>query len=126
VLEAEGLDVVLEAADADELLRGLAGARPHVVLVDVRMPPTHTVEGLEAAEHIRTEYPEMGVIVLSAAVEARAAERLLSDSTDGIGYLLKERVGDIEELTAAIRAVARGGSAIDPEVIARLGAESRA
>jgi class 3 adenylate cyclase/CheY-like chemotaxis protein len=121
VLEAEGLDVVLEAADADALLRGLATARPHVVLVDVRMPPTHTVEGLEAAEQIRADHPEIGVIVLSASVETRAAERLLADSTDGVGYLLKERVGDIGELTAAIRAVASGGSAIDPEVVARLG-----
>ena len=120
VLEAEGFDVVLQAGDADELMLGLAAARPHVVLVDVRMPPTHTVEGLEAAERIRAEHPDIGVIVLSAAVEPRAAERLLGDATDGIGYMLKERVSDIDELTAAIRAVASGGSAIDPEVIARL------
>jgi class 3 adenylate cyclase len=120
VLEAESIDVVLQAADAEELLRGLVAARPHVVLLDVRMPPTHTTEGLVAAAQIRAEHPEIGVIVLSQNVEPAAALRLLEGATEGVGYLLKERVTDISELTAAIRTVASGGSAIDPEVIARL------
>jgi class 3 adenylate cyclase/CheY-like chemotaxis protein len=122
VLEAEGIDVVLQAADAESLLRALVAARPHVVIVDVRMPPTHTTEGLQAAERIRMEHPDIGVLVLSAAVDAGAARRLLERSTEGIGYLLKERVADISQLTAAIRTVASGGSAIDPEVIAQLAA----
>jgi class 3 adenylate cyclase len=120
VLEAEGIDVVLQASDAPSLLRALAGARPHVVVVDVRMPPTHTTEGLEAAEEIRARHPDIGVLVLSASVDPGAARRLLGNATDGIGYLLKERLGDISELTAAIRTVASGGSAIDPAVIERL------
>jgi DNA-binding NarL/FixJ family response regulator len=88
-----------------------------VVVLDVRMPPTHTTEGLEAAEKIREEHPEIGVLVLSATVDASAARRLLDSATDGVGYLLKDRVADIDELTTAIRAVASGGSAIDPEVL---------
>jgi class 3 adenylate cyclase/CheY-like chemotaxis protein len=124
VLESEGFEVVLQASDADSLLDGLPGARPDVVLLDVRMPPTHTDEGLVAADHIRANYPEVGVVVLSAEVQPAAARRLLESGTDGIGYLLKERVADITELSAAIRTVASGGSAIDPEVVARL-AESQ-
>jgi class 3 adenylate cyclase/CheY-like chemotaxis protein len=122
VLESEGFDVVLQASDADTLMDGLPGARPHVVILDVRMPPTHTTEGLVAADRIRADYPEIGVVVLSAEVQAAAARRLLDGGTEGVGYLLKERVADIAELTAAIRTVASGGSAIDPEVIARLAA----
>lgn len=120
ILEAASFDVVLEAGDAEELLRGVPAARPHVVVVDVRMPPTHTTEGLDAAERIRADYPDIGVVVLSATIDPRAARRLLSGSTDGIGYLLKDRVADVEELAAAIRTVARGGAAIDPEVLTRL------
>jgi class 3 adenylate cyclase/CheY-like chemotaxis protein len=120
VLEMQGLDVVLQASDAETLMEGLAAARPHVVVIDVRMPPTHTTEGLDAAQRIRSEHPEMAVLVLSQSIEPGAAKRLLSEATEGIGYLLKERVGDIAELTAAIRTVASGGSAIDPLVIAAL------
>jgi CheY-like chemotaxis protein len=120
VLEAAGIDVVLQASDAETILRGLVAARPHVVVLDVRMPPTHTTEGLEAAAQIRSEHPDIGVLVLSASVDPGAARRLLDSTTDGVGYLLKDRVSDVDELTAAIRAVASGGSAIDPEVLARL------
>jgi class 3 adenylate cyclase len=122
VLEAAGIDVVLQASDAETILRALVAVRPHVVVLDVRMPPTHTTEGLQAAEWIRAEHPDIGVLVLSASVEPRAARRLLNSATDGIGYLLKDRVADIDELTAAIRAVASGGSAIDPDVVALLAA----
>jgi CheY-like chemotaxis protein len=120
VLEAEGIEVVLQASDADTLMAGLAGARPHVAVLDVRMPPTHTTEGLDAAEWIRTEHPDVGVLVLSAEVQPGAARRLLEGATEGVGYLLKERVGEVGELLSAIRAVASGGSAIDPEVVAAL------
>jgi class 3 adenylate cyclase/CheY-like chemotaxis protein len=122
VLEAEGIDVVLQVSDAEALLGALVAARPHVVVIDVRMPPTHTTEGLDAARHIRSEHPDIGVLVLSATVEPGAARNLLDGSTGGIGYMLKERVSDIDELAAAIRTVASGGSAIDPEVMARLDA----
>ncbi len=120
VLEREGIDVVAQTGDADSLLRALVATRPHVVVVDVKMPPTHTTEGLQAAVRIRQEHPEIGVLVLSASVDAAAARQLLETATDGVGYLLKERVTDIGELTEAIRTVASGGSAIDPEVIALL------
>jgi class 3 adenylate cyclase/CheY-like chemotaxis protein len=120
VLESEGIEVVLQTNNADALLAGLGATRPHVALMDVRMPPTHTTEGLVAAARIRMDHPEIGVLVLSAEVQPHAARRLLDDGTDGVGYLLKERVGDVGELTAAIRTVASGGSAIDPAVVARL------
>jgi class 3 adenylate cyclase len=122
VLEAEGMVVVLQASDTEGLHEALPSAAPHVVVLDVRMPPTHTVEGLLAAERIRRDSPETGVLLLSAEVQAGAARRLLDTGTEGVGYLLKERVADVAELTAAIRTVASGGSAIDPEVIARLAA----
>jgi class 3 adenylate cyclase/CheY-like chemotaxis protein len=119
-LRSEGIEVVLEAADAGELLGRLELARPHVVVVDVRMPPTHTTEGLDAAREIKRRLPKIGVLVLSASIDAGAACRLLREVSDGIGYLLKERVADVGELTAAIRTVAGGGTAIDPEVLAGL------
>jgi class 3 adenylate cyclase/CheY-like chemotaxis protein len=122
VLESEGIEVVLEADNAETLLDGLPAADPHVVMVDVRMPPTHTTEGLDAAARIRAEHPGIGVLVLSAEVQADAAQRLLDRGTDGIGYLLKDSVGDIAELSAAIRTLASGGSTIDPGVVARLAA----
>ena len=120
-LREEGIDVVLQASDAEELMAGLAGARPHVVVVDVRMPPTHTTEGIDAAEQIKTDHPEIGVLVLSATLQVGSARRLLEAATGGIGYLLKDSVGDLAELAAAVRTVASGGSAIAPEVVARLG-----
>jgi CheY-like chemotaxis protein len=120
VLESEGIEVVLQASDAGALLEGLPAARPHVAVLDVRMPPTHTTEGLDAAERIRAEHPDVGVLLLSAEVQPSAARRLLDGASEGIGYLLKERVGDVGELLAAIRTIASGGSAIDPEVVAQL------
>jgi class 3 adenylate cyclase/CheY-like chemotaxis protein len=120
-LEEEGIDVVLQASDAEELLAGLAGARPHAVVVDVRMPPTHTTEGIDAAERIKADHPDIGVLVLSATLQDVAARRLLEAATGGIGYMLKDSVGDVAELAAAVRTVASGGSAIAPDVVARLG-----
>jgi class 3 adenylate cyclase/CheY-like chemotaxis protein len=122
VLESEGIEVVLEADNAETLLEGLPAADPHVVMLDVRMPPTHTTEGLDAATRIRAEHPGVAVLVLSAEIQAEAAQRLLDGGTDGVGYLLKDRVGDIAELSAAIRTLASGGSTIDPGVVARLAA----
>ena len=118
LLDAEGIDVVAQADDAATLLEQLDRTRPDVVVIDVRMPPTYTTEGLEAATRIREEHPEIGVLVLSQTVEARAARRLL-DGNDRVGYLLKERVTDARELSAAIRTIADGGSVVDPEVAER-------
>jgi class 3 adenylate cyclase/CheY-like chemotaxis protein len=125
VLEAEGMEIVLETSDADALLAQLPAVRPHVAILDVRMPPTHTTEGLDAAERIRAEHPGVGVLVLSADIHAEAARRLLDGGTEGIGYLLKDRVADLAELSAAIRTIASGGSAIDPEVVDKLAAARR-
>ena len=109
-----------EAADVPGLLRIVARHRPDVVVVDVRMPPTHTTEGLEAARQIRAEYPDTAILVLSQYVETRYALDLLRDDASGIGYLLKERVTRIADLTDAVRRVAAGGSVVDPEVVGRL------
>jgi class 3 adenylate cyclase len=119
-LESEGIDVVFQASDAAELLAGLSAARPHAVVVDVRMPPTHTTEGLDAAEQIKAAHPEIGVLVLSATLQEGAARRLLDAATGGIGYLLKDRVGDLAELAAAVRTVASGGSVIASDIVDRL------
>ena len=121
LLRLEGFDIVAEVGDADALLAVVRTLRPDVAVVDVRMPPTHTVEGLAAARQIRAELGEgIGILVLSQHLEARHAAELLASSTRGIGYLLKERVLRPEDLAAAVREVGSGGSAIDPEVIAFL------
>jgi len=120
LLEDEGFEVVAQLADADGLLDCVTALRPDVAIVDVRMPPTHTVEGLRAALEIKHHHPEVGVVVLSQHLETRYALQLLSEGAGGVGYLLKERVADIAEFADAIRRVARGGSAVDPEVVSRL------
>ena len=119
-LTSVGVEIVLEAADTETLHEQIPAANPHVVVLDVRMPPTHTTEGLEAARRIKDEHPGIGVLLLSAEIQPSAAKRLLSGATEGVGYLLKDRIGDIDELLAAIRTVASGGSAIDPTVVAML------
>ncbi|MGA9100696.1 response regulator [Aeromicrobium sp.] len=119
-LTSAGIQIVLEAGDTETLHEQLPAANPHVVVLDVRMPPTHTTEGLEAARRIKDEHPGIGVLLLSAEIQPAAAKRLLSGATEGVGYLLKDRIGDIDELLAAIRTVASGGSAIDPTVVAML------
>ena len=121
LLKAAGMDVVGQAADADEVLDVVRGTRPDVVLLDVRMPPTHTLEGLRAAKEIRSNYGAgIGIVLLTQYVETRYAVDLLTESAAGIGYLLKDRVFDPAELADAVRRVAAGGSAIDPIVIERL------
>jgi DNA-binding NarL/FixJ family response regulator len=120
LLEEAGLEVVGQAADAEDLLRKVRAHKPDVAIVDVRMPPTHTDEGLRAARQIRAELPEVSVLVLSQYVEVTYARELLADSAEGLGYLLKDRVADVGALTDAVRRVGAGGSALDPEVVSQM------
>src|SRR5215469_9155569 len=120
LLTDAGYDVVATAADAGELLAQVRGHRPGVVVTDIRMPPTHTTEGLVAALQIRAEFPEVAVMVLSQYVETTYAMKLLGDNPRGVGYLLKDRVANSRELCEAIQRVVRGGSVIDPEVVGEL------
>ena len=120
LLEEAGIEVVGQAADGEELLRKVRAHKPDVALVDVRMPPTHTDEGLRAAREIRAELPEVAVLVLSQYVEVAYARELLAESAEGLGYLLKDRVADVEALTEAVRRVGEGGSALDPEVVSQM------
>jgi DNA-binding NarL/FixJ family response regulator len=119
-LTSAGFDVVGQAADVPGLLALIETASPDVVVLDVRMPPTHTTEGLEAAREIRTRHPGMAILVLSQYVETRYAVDLLRDDPSGIGYVLKDRVTRVSDLAEAVRRVAAGGSVIDPEVVSRL------
>ena len=120
LLEESGFEVAGQAGDADDLLRKVGAHKPDVAVVDVRMPPTHTDEGLRAAHRIRAEHPDTAVLVLSQYVEEAYALELLSESTERTGYLLKDRVADVDTFTDAVRRVAGGGSALDPEVVGRL------
>jgi DNA-binding NarL/FixJ family response regulator len=120
LLHEEGFEVVGQCASADDLLLKVRSYSPDVAIVDIRLPPTHTDEGLRAALEIREEYPSVGVLVLSQYVELGLALRLLADSAEGIGYLLKDRIRDVDEFVAAIRRVAQGGSALDPIIVSTL------
>jgi DNA-binding NarL/FixJ family response regulator len=120
LLRDAGVEVVAEAEDAQSLLRQVGLARPDVALVDIRMPPTHTDEGLVAAQQIRAEHPQVGVLVLSQYVEPSYALRLLQDQPERVGYLLKERVFDIATVVDALRRIADGETVIDPTIVARL------
>jgi len=120
LLREAGVTVVGKASQADELLRHVALGQPDVAVVDIRMPPNHSEEGLEAAERIRAEHPEVGVLLLSQYVNARYALRLLEEHPGGIGYLLKERVSDIAVFTDALRRIAEGECVIDPTIVAQL------
>ena len=120
VLTEEGFEVAAQVGDADELQRAVKRTKPDVAIVDVRMPPTQTDEGARAAEEIRAQHPDVGVLVLSQIVEARRALKLFSERPEGFGYLLKDRVLQIDEFVESVRRVGRGGTAIDPEVVAQL------
>jgi DNA-binding NarL/FixJ family response regulator/class 3 adenylate cyclase len=120
LLAEAGFDVVGQAGDAEELLLKVRSYNPDVAVVDIRMPPTHTDEGLRAAKEIRERHPETGVLVLSQYVESDYAMDLLATSAEGVGYLLKDRVADIGEFAGAVRRVAEGGSALDPTIVSRL------
>ena len=119
-LGAAGFEVVGQARDVEGLLRAVDASRPDVAVVDVRMPPTHTTEGLEAAREIRRRHPRMAILVLSQYVETRYALELVRDDPSGVGYLLKDRVTRLDDLADAVRRVEAGGSVIDPEVVGRL------
>jgi DNA-binding NarL/FixJ family response regulator len=120
LLTEAGFDVVGLAGDAEELFELVEQHRPDVAVVDIRMPPTHTDEGLRAAKAIRERWPDTGVLVLSQHVRASYALELLSDGTDGLGYLLKERVSDLAELASSVERIGNGGSALDPAVVEQL------
>ena len=120
LLEEAGFDVVGQAGDADDLVRKVLAHKPDVAVVDVRMPPTNTDDGLRAALEIRRRRPQTGLLVLSAYVEAGYAHELLADGAAGVGYLLKHRVADLERFTEAVRRVGEGGSVLDPEVVTQL------
>ena len=120
LLEEAGLEVVGQAGDAEDLKRKVFAHRPDLAIVDVRMPPDHTDDGLRAALEIRRQQPETAVLVLSQYVEEAYAVELVGDSQGGVGYLLKDRVADVERFVDSVRRVAEGGSALDPEVVAQL------
>src|SRR3954452_17519320 len=120
LLEDAGVSVVGQAGDAEDLMLKVRSYRPDVAVVDIRMPPTHTDEGLRAAKEIREKHPDTGVLVLSQYVETGYALELLADSAEGVGYLLKDRVSDLDEFRSAVRRVAEGGSALDPTVVSQL------
>jgi DNA-binding NarL/FixJ family response regulator len=115
-----GFDVVAQAGDADDLLRKGLAHRPDVALVDVQMPPHNGDDGLRAALELRRRHPEIGILVLSASYEEEYALELIGERPEGVGYLLKERVGDVDAFVSAIERVAAGGSALDPEVVGRI------
>ncbi len=120
LLSDAGFDVVAQCEDAEELLRKANSHELDAAIVDIRLPPTHNDEGLRAAIEIRDQHPSMGVLVLSQYVELGLAMRLLADSAEGVGYLLKDRISDIPEFVAAVERVAAGGSAIDPIIVSTL------
>jgi DNA-binding NarL/FixJ family response regulator len=125
LLEDRGYEVAAAVADACSLLAAVAEHHPDVVVTDIRMPPTHTDEGLRAAAELRSEHPEVGVLVLSQYIETTYATALLAGNAGGVGYLLKDRVADASEFADAVERVAAGGTALDPEVVTKLMRASR-
>jgi DNA-binding NarL/FixJ family response regulator len=125
LLDEAGFDVVAQCENADDLLLKVRSFPPDVAIVDIRLPPTHNDEGLRAALELRASHPEVGVLVLSQYVEVGLALKLVADSADGVGYLLKDRIGDVDEFVAAVRRVAEGGSALDPIIVSTLLARQR-
>jgi DNA-binding NarL/FixJ family response regulator len=120
ILADAGFEIVGQAGDADELMLKVRSYAPDIAIVDIRMPPTHSDEGLRAAKEIREKHPATAVLVLSQYVEAEYAFELLAGSAEGVGYLLKDRIADMDDFTAAVRRVAEGGSALDPAIVSRL------
>jgi DNA-binding NarL/FixJ family response regulator len=120
ILQEAGIEVVGQAGDGEDLLRKVRAHRPDVAIIDIRMPPDHLDEGLRAAETLRAELPEIAVLVLSQYVEESYVERLLAAGTEGVGYLLKDRVADIDRFVDGVRRVAEGGSVLDPEVVSQM------
>ena len=126
ILEAAGIEVAGQAGDAEDLLRKVRAHRPDVAIVDIRMPPDNTDDGLRAAAKIRAELPGTGILVLSQYVEEHYAVDLLSAGSEGVGYLLKDRIAEVDRLVDAVRRVADGGSVLDPEVVAEMLGRRRA
>jgi len=126
LLEEAGFDVVAQAADAEDLLRKVRAHAPDVAIIDVRMPPDNADDGLRAALTIRDELPDVGILMLSQYVEDRYLGELLAGGAEGVGYLLKDRLADVDRLTEAVQRVAAGGSVLDPEVVAQMLGRSRA
>ncbi len=120
LLEEAGMEVVAQSGDAEDLLRKVGAHKPDVAIVDVRMPPTHTDEGLRAAAEIRDRFPKTGVLVLSQYIEESYAMELLGSHTEGVGYMLKDRVSDLDRFVEGVKRVGEGGSVLDPEVVSRL------
>lgn len=120
LLQEVGFDVIAECSTVDDLLLKVHSLSPDVAIIDIRMPPTFSDEGLQAAQQIRTRHPGVGVVLLSQYIELGLAMKLLSDDAEGIGYLLKDRITDLEEFAAAVRRVGQGGSAIDPKIVSQL------
>ena len=125
LLDDAGIEVVAQCADADDLLLKVRSYSPDAAIVDIRLPPTHNDEGLRAALEIRSKHPDVAVLVLSQYVELGLALTLLADSAEGVGYLLKDRIGDVDEFVAALRRVADGGSALDPIIVSTLVSRER-
>ena len=125
LLDDAGIEVVAQSADAEDLLLKVRSYSPDVAIVDIRLPPTHNDEGLRAALEIRSKHPEVAVLVLSQYVELGLALTLLADSAEGVGYLLKDRISDVDEFVAALRRVADGGSALDPIIVSTLVSRER-
>ena len=120
LLEEAGFEVVGQAGDADDLMRKVRAHKPDVAVIDVRMPPDNSDDGLRAALAIRQELPDVGILLLSQYVEDRYIGELLAGGTEGVGYLLKDRVGEVERFTEAVQRIGRGGSVLDPEVVAQM------
>jgi DNA-binding NarL/FixJ family response regulator len=125
LLEEAGFDVVGQAGDAVDLRRKVGAHKPDVAVVDIQMPPERTDDGLRAAIHIRSAHPTTRVLVLSQYIEERYAIDLIGEDAEGVGYLLKDRVGDLDEFAEAVRRVGEGGSVLDPEVVTRMLARTR-
>ena len=125
LLDDAGLEVVAQCENADDLLLKVRSYSPDVAIVDIRLPPTHNDEGLRAALEIRSKHPSVGVLVLSQYVELGLALKLLADSAEGVGYLLKDRISDVDEFVGALRRVADGGSALDPIIVSTLVSRQR-
>ena len=120
LLEDAGFEIAGQAGDFDDLMLKVRSYTPDVAIVDIRMPPTNTDEGLRAAQEIRAKHADTGVLVLSQYVETEYAMELLADSAEGVGYLLKDRVSDVDEFVDAVRRVGEGGSALDPSIVTQL------
>jgi DNA-binding NarL/FixJ family response regulator len=120
ILARAGVDVAAQASDAGELMDEVDAHRPDVAIVDIRMPPTHTDEGLRAAHALRERHPDLGIMILSQFVEVGIATRLLAENPEGLGYMLKDRVADVDEFARTLERVAEGGSALDPQIVTRL------